>query len=170
RQRARRGVSGSSVGCGRHLLDPLARLHPKHERVGGGRFVRRLRHSLARDAAGARGRSHGGGGALAHPPLLRAFGETTRAHLSPDWRRRDEMRVILSCLSLAIFPGAAASGGAGKPQAAAIDAGVQAGPIAPTSPEVRSLIERMQRFYERTSDFTASFRQDYTYKSFNRTQ
>ena len=80
------------------------------------------------------------------------------------------MRVFLSCLSLAIFAGPAVSGGVAKPQAVAMDAGVQAGSIAPTSPEVRSLIERMQRFYERTSDFTASFRQDYTYKSFNRTQ
>ncbi|HEX4802766.1 MAG TPA: outer membrane lipoprotein carrier protein LolA [Myxococcaceae bacterium] len=80
------------------------------------------------------------------------------------------MRVLLPCLSLAIFAGPAVSGGAAKPQAVAVDAGVQAGPSVATSPEARSLIDRMQRFYEKTADFTASFRQDYTYKSFNRTQ
>ncbi len=39
----------------------------------------------------------------------------------------------------------------------------------PMSPEVRSLVERMQGFYEKTQDFTAEFRQEYLYKSFNRT-
>ncbi len=80
------------------------------------------------------------------------------------------MRVRLPCLSLAIFAGSAVSGGAAKPQAVAIDAGAQAGPSAASSPEVRSLIDRMQRFYEKTADFTAGFRQEYSYKSFNRTQ
>jgi outer membrane lipoprotein carrier protein len=79
------------------------------------------------------------------------------------------MRVFLPCLSLAIFASPAVSGGAAKPQVA-LDAGVKAGPSAATSPEAKSLIDRMQRFYEKTADFTASFRQDYTYKSFNRTQ
>lgn len=37
-------------------------------------------------------------------------------------------------------------------------------------PEVRALVERMQAFYEKTEDFTAKFRQDYTYKAFKRTQ
>jgi outer membrane lipoprotein carrier protein len=38
------------------------------------------------------------------------------------------------------------------------------------APDVKALVTRMQGFYEKTADFTASFRQDYTYKSFNRTQ
>ncbi len=42
----------------------------------------------------------------------------------------------------------------------------------PTSmtPEVKALVDRMQAFYEKTQDFTADFKQDYTYKAFNRTQ
>jgi len=39
----------------------------------------------------------------------------------------------------------------------------------PLAPEVRSLVERMQGFYEKTQDFTADFRQEYLYKSFGRT-
>ena len=38
-----------------------------------------------------------------------------------------------------------------------------------TAPEVRALVERMQGFYEKTQDFTADFRQEYLYRSFNRT-
>ncbi|MFZ5470195.1 MAG: LolA family protein [Myxococcota bacterium] len=38
------------------------------------------------------------------------------------------------------------------------------------APEVKDLVDRMQAFYEKTQDFTASFRQDYTYKAFKRTQ
>ena len=41
--------------------------------------------------------------------------------------------------------------------------------LSPMTPEVRSLVERMQAFYERTTDFTADFRQDYAYKTFGRT-
>jgi len=37
-------------------------------------------------------------------------------------------------------------------------------------PDVKGLVERMQAFYEKTRDFTAGFRQDYTYKTFKRTQ
>ena len=37
------------------------------------------------------------------------------------------------------------------------------------SPEVKTLVERMQGFYERTQDFTADFKQEYLYKTFNRT-
>lgn len=37
------------------------------------------------------------------------------------------------------------------------------------TPEVRSLVQRMQAFYEKTTDFTADFRQDYAYKTFGRT-
>ncbi|HEY1417590.1 MAG TPA: outer membrane lipoprotein carrier protein LolA [Myxococcaceae bacterium] len=39
----------------------------------------------------------------------------------------------------------------------------------PMAPEVKTLVDRMQGFYERTQDFTADFRQDYLYKTFNRT-
>jgi len=54
--------------------------------------------------------------------------------------------------------------------AASPDAGATAAPrpAEPTA-DVRVLVERMQAFYERTQDFTASFRQDYAYKTFGRT-
>jgi outer membrane lipoprotein carrier protein len=42
-------------------------------------------------------------------------------------------------------------------------------PPAEMTPEVRSLVQRMQSFYEKTTDFTADFRQDYAYKTFGRT-
>jgi outer membrane lipoprotein carrier protein len=38
------------------------------------------------------------------------------------------------------------------------------------APEVKALVGRMQGFYEATRDFKASFKQQYTYKAFNRTQ
>ncbi|AKQ68596.1 Outer membrane lipoprotein carrier protein LolA [Myxococcus hansupus] len=38
------------------------------------------------------------------------------------------------------------------------------------TPEVKTLVDRMQAFYEKTSDFRAGFRQDYKYKTFRRTQ
>jgi outer membrane lipoprotein carrier protein len=38
------------------------------------------------------------------------------------------------------------------------------------SDEVKALVARVQAFYEKTTDFTASFRQQYTYQSFNRKQ
>ena len=37
------------------------------------------------------------------------------------------------------------------------------------TPEVKALVDRMQGFYERTQDFTADFKQEYHYKTFNRT-
>jgi outer membrane lipoprotein carrier protein len=37
------------------------------------------------------------------------------------------------------------------------------------APEVKALVDRMQGFYERTQDFTADFKQEYHYKTFNRT-
>jgi outer membrane lipoprotein carrier protein len=37
------------------------------------------------------------------------------------------------------------------------------------APEVKTLVDRMQGFYERTQDFTADFKQEYHYKTFNRT-
>jgi outer membrane lipoprotein carrier protein len=39
----------------------------------------------------------------------------------------------------------------------------------PMAPEVKALVDRMQGFYERTQDFTADFKQEYLYKTFNRT-
>jgi outer membrane lipoprotein carrier protein len=45
-----------------------------------------------------------------------------------------------------------------------------AGEPGPMAPEVKQLVDRVQAFYEKTGDFTASFRQDYTYKTFKRTQ
>lgn len=38
------------------------------------------------------------------------------------------------------------------------------------APEVKSLVDRMQAFYEKTNDFKADFKQDYKYKTFRRTQ
>lgn len=51
---------------------------------------------------------------------------------------------------------------------------VLAAPAAPPqersmAPEVRALVDRMQSFYERTQDFTADFKQEYLYRTFNRT-
>ena len=53
--------------------------------------------------------------------------------------------------------------------AGASDGGLAAVPPAEATPEVKALVDRMQAFYERTEDFTASFRQDYAYKTFGRT-
>ncbi len=41
---------------------------------------------------------------------------------------------------------------------------------APMTTDVKELVDRMQAFYEKTTDFTADFKQDYTYKAFKRTQ
>ncbi|MBN1208286.1 MAG: outer membrane lipoprotein carrier protein LolA [Myxococcaceae bacterium] len=38
------------------------------------------------------------------------------------------------------------------------------------APEVKTLVERMQAFYEKTEDFKSAFKQDYKYKTFRRTQ
>ncbi|MDP1921718.1 MAG: outer membrane lipoprotein carrier protein LolA [Myxococcales bacterium] len=51
--------------------------------------------------------------------------------------------------------------------AAVSDAGV---PKPVMAPAVKTLVERMQAFYETTSDFSADFRQDYFYKISKRTQ
>lgn len=53
--------------------------------------------------------------------------------------------------------------------ALAADGGTTAAPRKPVAADVKQLVERMQAFYEKTQDFTATFRQDYTYKSFKRT-
>lgn len=49
----------------------------------------------------------------------------------------------------------------------AVDAGVAKPPMAP---DVKVLVDRVQAFYEKTQDFTADFKQEYTYKAFKRTQ
>jgi outer membrane lipoprotein carrier protein len=67
--------------------------------------------------------------------------------------------MILPSLALALL---LADGGA--PAAATV------APRPPMAPDVRQLVDRMQAFYEKTDDFSATFRQDYTYKAFKRTQ
>ncbi len=52
----------------------------------------------------------------------------------------------------------------------AADAKPAATTPAPMTPEVKALVDRVQAFYEKTTDFVAEFRQDYTYKAFKRTQ
>ena len=52
---------------------------------------------------------------------------------------------------------------------AVLDAGV-AVPKPVMAPAVKTLVDRMQAFYETTSDFSADFRQDYFYKISKRTQ
>lgn len=58
---------------------------------------------------------------------------------------------------------------------AAVDAGTTAAPppaaaAKAADPEVAALVERVQAFYEKSTDFTADFKQDYTYKAFKRTK
>lgn len=63
-----------------------------------------------------------------------------------------------------VFQGASGTLDAGAPVA---DAGVKKAALAP---DVKELVDRVQAFYEKTQDFTADFKQDYTYKAFKRTQ
>lgn len=79
------------------------------------------------------------------------------------------MSSAFSVLWLVAFAGAAAGADAPKTRARAPDAGAAVS-VPALAPEVKSLVDRMQRFYEKTADFSARFRQEYTYKSFNRTQ
>lgn len=78
-------------------------------------------------------------------------------------------------------PGAPVGTLAAAPLAAAApDAGAKAGPRQELKPgatpkpvmaaDVAKLVERLQAFYEKTQDFGAAFRQDYTYKTFKKTQ
>lgn len=62
---------------------------------------------------------------------------------------------------------APAAAPAAPPAPAAASAPAPAPPIAP---DVKSLVDRMQAFYEKVQDFTATFKQDYTYKIARRTQ
>lgn len=59
----------------------------------------------------------------------------------------------------------------------AVDGGVTTAPKAdtavkqaPLSPDVKELVDRVQAFYEKTQNFSADFKQEYTYKLFKRTQ
>jgi outer membrane lipoprotein carrier protein len=55
--------------------------------------------------------------------------------------------------------------------APAIEAGKPAEAVkGSAAPEVKTLVERMQSFYEKTDDFKSAFKQDYKYKTFRRTQ
>ncbi|WP_439329365.1 LolA family protein [Corallococcus sicarius] len=61
------------------------------------------------------------------------------------------------------------------PAAKAPDAGTAATasatkPAPKMTPEVKTLVDRMQAFYEKTGDFKSGFKQDYKYKTFRRTQ
>ena len=56
-----------------------------------------------------------------------------------------------------------------EPAPADLKPKVKAAP-APMTPEVKALVDRMQLFYEKTTDFKADFTQNYTYKAFKRTQ
>ncbi len=72
-------------------------------------------------------------------------------------------------LLCALVAGSVADGGVAR-HPSQPDAGASRSAPRAITPEVKALVGRMQAFYEKTTDFTASFRQDYTYKSFNRTQ
>jgi outer membrane lipoprotein carrier protein len=47
-------------------------------------------------------------------------------------------------------------------------AAIEKDALEPMRPEVKALVDRMQAFYEKTQDFTASFQQVYSYKTFKR--
>ncbi|NMO15832.1 outer membrane lipoprotein carrier protein LolA [Pyxidicoccus fallax] len=67
-------------------------------------------------------------------------------------------------------PPAAAPQPGKAPEAKPAQAAAPAAKPAPMTPEVKTLVDRMQAFYEKTGDFRAGFRQDYKYKTFRRTQ
>jgi outer membrane lipoprotein carrier protein len=83
---------------------------------------------------------------------------------------------LFACTFL-LHAAAADAGVVAKPDAgvavvakAEVDAGVPAAKKANLAPDVKALVDRVQAFYEKTQDFTADFKQDYTYKAFKRTQ
>ena len=72
-------------------------------------------------------------------------------------------------------PSVAPDAGTAAPAAKAPDAGTAAAasamkPAPKMTPEVKTLVDRMQAFYEKTGDFKSGFKQDYKYKTFRRTQ
>jgi outer membrane lipoprotein carrier protein len=86
--------------------------------------------------------------------------------------------MLLPALVAVLFTAQPAVAAKAKPAVAAkseaADAGVAtvksvvAVPV--MTPEVKALVDRVQAFYEKTDDFTASFKQEYTYKAFKRVQ
>jgi outer membrane lipoprotein carrier protein len=85
-----------------------------------------------------------------------------------------ERREVLSGIDGGGVRGQTAAGDAGVgPSDAGVAAPPQDGGVAALpamAPDVKLLVDRMQSFYEKTQDFRASFRQDYFYKTFKRTQ
>jgi len=75
-------------------------------------------------------------------------------------------KLALQLLLLATIAAAAPAGHGAKSGASKGDAGTHSA----MAPDVKALVDRMQAFYEKTTDFIASFQQQYTYKTFNRTQ
>ena len=89
-------------------------------------------------------------------------------------------------VAYALIVQVAVDGGAGKPVVKLVDGGVKADAglqldagvamldagvkKADLAPDVKALVDRVQAFYEKTQDFTADFKQDYTYQAFKRTQ
>lgn len=65
--------------------------------------------------------------------------------------------------------GASVDGGVAPAPVAAVEADAGVAKVA-LAPDVKALVDRVQAFYEKTSDFTADFKQEYTYKAFKRTQ
>lgn len=63
-----------------------------------------------------------------------------------------------------------ADGGVKASDAGLPDAGLVQVPRPEMAPAVKTLVDRMQRFYETTNDFGADFRQDYSYTLSKRTQ
>ena len=84
--------------------------------------------------------------------------------------------------AVAVAQAAVPTPDAGVPPAAARAPATAKAPAAPRAaaaaspkpaklePAVQALVERMQAFYEKTQDFRAGFRQDYSYKTFKRKQ
>ena len=77
---------------------------------------------------------------------------------------------VLRAPAMGASTAAADAGTASVDARARVDAGTPAVKKVAMSPEVKTLVDRMQAFYEGTSDFKASFSQVYTYKLFKRTQ
>lgn len=71
------------------------------------------------------------------------------------------IRALVAALSLSAVDGGVTA--PAKPEAAAVKK-------APLAPDVKELVDRVQAFYEKTQNFSADFKQDYTYKMFKRTQ
>jgi outer membrane lipoprotein carrier protein len=74
---------------------------------------------------------------------------------------------------LGVDGGIPAGGGTRDGGALSTKGGVTSSPVegparTPLAPEVKALVDKVQSFYERTHDFTADFRQDYTYAASRR--